>query len=140
MWVDGKYYYKETFSLFFRISEIGFIHFAEDVTLEKFNSNEDFKKWREAKYVDKPLRYKFFGAKLEELLPRTANIFATVIKSQELSNADKFSLLKFCITQFFRTLFISKIPLWKRIVLLPFRIVRKVMHVADQVLDRILRA
>jgi len=140
MWVDGKYYYKETFSLFFRISERGFIHFADDVKLDKYNFNEDFQKWRDANYVDKPLRYKFAGAKVEELLPRTVNILSTVARSRKLSRTDKFRLMIFCLTRFAAALASSQVPLWKRIARLPFRLLRKIVHLITRLLDKVLQS
>jgi len=138
IWVDGKYYYKETFSLFFRLSERGFIHFADDVKLDKYNFNEDFKKWRDANYVDKPLRYKFAGAKVEELLPRTVNILSTVARSSNLGRADKVRLMTFCLTRFAAALASGRAPLWKRIALLPFRLLRKIVHLTARALDKVL--
>jgi glycosyltransferase involved in cell wall biosynthesis len=128
MWADGEYYYRETFSLFFRISERGFIHCADDVTLEKFNFNEDFKKWRDSNYVDKPKRYKLAGARVERFLPRTLCIISTVYRSQNLALTEKIRLIVFCLVHFLAALVASPIPLWKRIVTVPYRLARKAKH------------
>jgi GT2 family glycosyltransferase len=135
-WEDGKYYWDESFSLFFRLSEKGFLHFADDVTLDKFNFKEDFKKWRDKRYCDKPMRYKFAGARVSELMPKTLNIISVVAKSRRLSVFEKFYLLNFCCLRFMGALVASKVPLWKRIARLPFRLVRKVLHVNRRILGK----
>ena len=140
LWQDGEYYHKQTFSLFFEISERGYIHFVDDVKLKKYNFNSDFKKWRDKNYVDKPKRWKFAGSKVEELIPMTLTIVKTVAKSQKLSLWEKTRLIAFCFYNFLGAVLNSRIPLWKRILRFPFRLVRKLLHVIDRVLERILRS
>jgi glycosyltransferase involved in cell wall biosynthesis len=139
IWEDNKSYYKETFSMFFRLSERGYLHVAEDVTLTKYNAREDLSKWRNAKYVDRPLRYKFAGSRVEELIPRTLNIFSTVIKSKQLTASQKFRLIVSCFPCFAGALNTGQKPLWKRMAQLPRRLLRKTRYMLRRVLETLLR-
>ncbi|MCX2980947.1 glycosyltransferase family 2 protein [Halieaceae bacterium IMCC14734] len=129
VWEDGKYYWDGSFSLFFRISELGFLHLAEDVSLDKFNRKEDFKKWRDKNYCDKPIRFKFAGAKVSEVLPKTLDILVTLARSQQLTKPQKIRLMTLCIIRFISVLFTSKEALWKRVALIPYRLLRKALHI-----------
>ena len=140
IWIDGSYFHKETYSLFFRISERGYIHFVDDVTLKKYNVKADFKKWRDKNYVDKPRRWKLAGAKVEELIPMTLNIFSTVAKSDKLGLGEKIRLILFCCYNFLGAVLHSKTPWWKRLLRMPFRALRKLLYLVNRALNAIIRA
>lgn len=137
LWTDGEFYFKGAASMFFRLAEQGYIHCAPEVTVKKYNEKSDIIKWHEAKYYDRPLRYKIAGAKVEKLLPRTLDIIATVLKSKRLSATEKARLVGLCLAQFAGAVASSKLPLSKRIARLPRRIARKLKHVAKRLLGMI---
>ena len=139
VWQDGKCYFKETFSMFFRLSERGYLHVADDVTIRKYNVGEDLAKWRDAKYIDRPLRYKFAGDKVEQLIPRTLNILRTVFRSDKLTRHEKLSLARLCGRHFLRSLSRSRKSIWYRLGRLPSRLLRKLRHVVRKSLEGLLR-
>jgi glycosyltransferase involved in cell wall biosynthesis len=137
LWKDREYHYKEKFSLLFRVAESGFLHFADDVTLEKNNFVTDSRKWQEARYIDRPRRYKFAGARLEKLLPITANIFATVGRSDNLGSVDKLRLFVWCSIHFAGALTGDKNPAWKRILRVPLKLVGAAARLIRRIVARL---
>jgi glycosyltransferase involved in cell wall biosynthesis len=140
IWEDGQYYYREKFSLIFRIAEQGYIHFADDVTFEKHNLIDDSMKWRRAEYVDKPLPNKILGKKFEKLAPMTWNIMATVSKSERLSYLEKARLLLLCLLRFMGAWMASKTPLGRRIIGFPRRVLGTVRRIIRRALQKVLRS
>lgn len=139
LWEDREFYYKEVFSMFFRIAERGHIQLADDVTIRKFNTGEDFIKWRDANYLDKPLCYKIAGSKVEELLPRTLNMLRVVFRSRRLSRSQKSRLGFYTLKFFLKAVVESEQTLWQRVTSLPRRLFRKAAHVLRRLLQWLLR-
>ncbi len=124
IWKDGHYYFKGLWSMFFRLAERGVIHSAPTINLKKYNEQSDIIKWREAKYIDRPLRFKIAGEKVEKLLPRTLSIFSTVSQSHRLSYEEKFRLIMLCMRQFAVSLTNANPSVLERTILLPFKVLR----------------
>lgn len=137
---NRKHHPMENFSLFFRLSEQGFIHFAENVTLEKHEFSADTRKRREGKYIHRPREPRVTDTSVERLTPLALDIWRTLAKSKNLACLQKLRLWLWCVAQFTIASGALQNLTWRRVLLLPVRLLRVLLSFFLRTLERVLRA